>query len=73
MRVKRESAEEMDEVARLLALQIRLTVGSQSQAIVELERAGLRPSRIADLLGTSVGTVNVTLQRSRKTKNREGA
>jgi hypothetical protein len=58
-----------DEVARLLALQIRLSVGNQARAIVELSKAGIRPSRIADLLGTSPGTVNVALQRSKKSKD----
>lgn len=58
-----------DEVARLLALQIRLSVGNQARAIVELSRAGIRPSRIAELLGTSPGTVNAALQRSKKSKD----
>jgi hypothetical protein len=58
-----------DEIARLLALQIRLSVGNQARAITELNKAGIRPSRIADLLGTSPGTVNVALQRSKKSKD----
>jgi DNA-directed RNA polymerase specialized sigma24 family protein len=57
---------EPDEVARLLALWIKLQLGNQAAAIVELGRAGFGPTRIAELLGTTVGTVNVTLQRSRK-------
>lgn len=57
-----------DEVARLLTLQMRLSLGSQARTILELSKAGFRPTRIAELVGTSVGTVNVALQRGRKAK-----
>lgn len=65
----RSDEDSADEVARLLALQIRLSVGNQARAIVELSKAGIRPLRIAELLGTSLGTVNVALQRSKKSKD----
>ena len=55
-----------DEVARLLAIQLRLQLGSQSACITELSRAGFGPKRIADLLGTTPNTVNVTLQKAKK-------
>jgi len=53
-------------VARLLAIQLRLQLGSQSACIAELNRAGFGPTRIAELLGTTPNTVNVTLQKAKK-------
>lgn len=55
-----------EETVRLLATLIRLQTESQAEAIVELDRAGIGSTRIADLLGTSKGTANVAIQRSRK-------
>ena len=49
-----------DEVARLLAIQIRLQVENQAQAIRAMKDAGLSNSRIAQLLGTSPATVRNT-------------
>jgi hypothetical protein len=54
-----------DEIVRLLAIQVRSQFESQADAIRELSRSGFRPSRIADLLGTTAGTVNVTLAKSK--------
>jgi DNA-directed RNA polymerase specialized sigma24 family protein len=54
-----------EETVRLLATLIRMQCDSQSEAIVELGRAGLGASRIAELLGTSAGTVGVALQRAK--------
>lgn len=56
----------LDDIARLLAVQVRSIFESQSEAIVEMHRAGLAPSRIAELLGTSRGTVNVSVSRAKK-------
>ena len=54
---------------RLMALDIRLRFDSQADAIRELhETAGFGPARIAELLGTTPGTVNVTLARSKGRK-----
>jgi DNA-directed RNA polymerase specialized sigma24 family protein len=55
-----------EEIARLLAIQLRLQLGSQSEAIQELNKVGFGPSRIADLLGTTSNTVNVTIQKAKK-------
>lgn len=56
-----------EEIVRLLALDIRLHFESQADAIRELhETAGFGPARIAELLGTTAGTVNVTLARAKK-------
>jgi hypothetical protein len=58
-----------EEIVRLLALQTRLQFESQAEAIREFSKAGFGPARIADLLGTTPGTVNVTLA---KAKSRKG-
>jgi predicted transcriptional regulator len=62
-----------DEVARLLALLIRLQVKSQSQAIVELDHVGFGAKRIAEFLGTTPNTVSVALQKKRARKSAPGA
>jgi hypothetical protein len=59
-----------EELARLIALQLRLQLGSQAACINELSRVGFGPKRIADLLGTTANTVNVTLQKAKKSKER---
>ena len=56
----------LDEVVRLLALLIRRGSDTQTEAIIEMSRAGFKPSRIADLLGTTANTASVTVQRARK-------
>lgn len=55
-----------EELVRLKVIELRQRVGSQTEAIIELRDAGFAPSRIADLLGTSSNTVNVTLQKAKK-------
>jgi DNA-directed RNA polymerase specialized sigma24 family protein len=55
-----------EEIARLLATLVRLQVENQTQAIIELGRAGFGPARIGALLGTSADTAKVTLARARK-------
>jgi len=57
-----------EEIVRLLAIQLRRDSKSQTEAIVELGRAGFAPTRIADLLGTTSNTVNVALAKERKRK-----
>lgn len=60
------SDDTLDEVARLLAVLIRLQTSSQAEAIREMSKSGVGPSRIAELLGTTSNTVNVTLVKSRR-------
>ena len=55
-----------EETVRLLAALLRQNAESQSDAILELSRAGFGPTRISELLGTTVGTTKVAIQRSRK-------
>jgi len=58
-----------DEIVRLLVMQLRGTrLESQAEAIRELGHAGFPPARIADLLDTSRGTVDVTLARAKRKK-----
>jgi len=66
----RGEAEANDEVARLLATLIRLQTDSQAEAIAELHRSGIGPSRIAELFGTSAGTVNVAIRRTKTAHKR---
>ncbi len=56
-----------EELVRLQVINLRRRLGSQTEAIVELRQAGFGPSRIAELLGTTANTVNVTLQKAKKT------
>jgi DNA-directed RNA polymerase specialized sigma24 family protein len=60
--------EPQEELVRLVAMQIRLQLDNQSVAIQELSKAGFGPSRIAELVGTTPGTVNVTLAKAKKRK-----
>ena len=55
-----------DEVARLLAVLIRMQSPTQTDAIRELGKVGLGPKRIAELLGTTANTVGVTLAKARR-------
>jgi DNA-binding NarL/FixJ family response regulator len=56
----------LDEIARLLATQIRLSLPNQTAAILELNRAGLSNQRIAELLGTSAATAKTTVAKAKK-------
>jgi DNA-binding CsgD family transcriptional regulator len=55
-----------DETNRLLVALIRKHTENQTETILELSRAGIGASRIADLLGTTPGTVNVALARAKR-------
>lgn len=57
----------LEELVRLMALDLRLRMQSQGKVIQELNRAGFGPSRIAELIGTTPNTVNVTIQKAKKT------
>jgi DNA-directed RNA polymerase specialized sigma24 family protein len=62
-----------DEIVRLLIMQMRgTTFATQADAIRELGEAGFPPARIAELLRTSRGTVDVTLARAKRKKRGEG-
>ena len=61
-----------DEVTRLLALMLRHQLGDPTEAILELGRAGFSPKRIAELLGTTTNTANVTLQKAKARAKTQG-
>jgi hypothetical protein len=58
----------IEEVVRLLAIQLRRDAESQTEAIEEMSRAGFGPTRIAELLGTTSNTVNVAISTAKKRK-----
>jgi hypothetical protein len=53
-----------DELVRLIALQLKYAI-PQSVLIHDMTKSGIGPTRIADLLGTTPGTVNMTKRRKR--------
>lgn len=59
------SRDPQEEIVALLAIQLRLSLGSQTAAVVEMSKAGFPTSRIAELLGTTPNVVNVTLQKKK--------
>lgn len=56
----------LDELVRLITIQLRRGSTSQASLAQELSRAGFKPSRIAELLGTTAATVSKDLDRARK-------
>jgi DNA-directed RNA polymerase specialized sigma24 family protein len=58
----------LEEVVRLLAIQLRRETESQAEAIEEMSHAGFGPKRIAELLGTTPNTVNVAISTAKKRK-----
>jgi hypothetical protein len=55
----------LDEVAKLLALLVRLQVGNQTQTILEFHKLGIAPTRIAELVGTTPATARVTVSQNK--------
>ncbi len=55
-----------EEIARLLALQIRLQVENQTEAILALSKAGFSPPRITQLLGLSQDTARATIHQVKR-------
>ncbi len=58
----------LDEAVRLIALQTRLQMETQNEAIIALADVGIGPKRIAELLGTTPNTVNVTISKARRAR-----
>jgi DNA-directed RNA polymerase specialized sigma24 family protein len=59
-----------EELVRLTVVQLRRSAKNQTEVVVELDRAGFGPTRIAELLGTSANAVNVTLNKAKKRESR---
>lgn len=55
----------LEDIARLLALQIRLQVENQTEAILALNKAGFSPPRITQLLGLSQDTARATINQAK--------
>lgn len=61
----------LDELVRLQTRAVRKSLPSQTDAILELNESGFGPKRISELLGTSYGTVSVTLAKAKKRKRKK--
>lgn len=67
---KRDSLDPIDEVARLLALNLKRERGLQ-EVIVELDSVGIKQARIAELLSTTGGYVSVALTRAKEAEKKK--
>lgn len=54
-----------EELVRLMVLQLRRTAKTQTEMIVELDKAGFGQTRIGELLGTTANTVSVALAKAK--------
>lgn len=60
-----------EELVRLQILHLRREFPNQKDLILELTRAGFKPSRIAELIGTTANTVSVTLVQAKNAEKRK--
>ncbi len=60
----------LDILIRLQAAALTATMSSSKDKILFLGSAGLRPTLIAEILGTTANHVNVTLSKERKPKGK---
>jgi hypothetical protein len=60
-------SEKLDILIKLQATALTAHMESSKEKIVFLSRAGLRPTLIAEIVGTTANHVNVTLSGARKT------
>lgn len=56
----------LEELVRLKVLELRRMTETQTELILELSKVGFGNTRIAELLGTTPNTVNVTVQKAKK-------
>jgi hypothetical protein len=63
-----EISEKLDILIKLQAAALTASMPSAKDKIVFLAQAGLRPTLIAEVLGTTTNHVNVTLSKGRKPK-----
>lgn len=66
--VAEQTIEPNEKIARLLAMLLTKEVKKDSEKIPLLRSAGFDTSQIADILGTTEGTVRVAHHRARKKK-----
>jgi hypothetical protein len=62
-----EVSEKLDILIKLQAAALTTQMESTKEKIVFLSKVGLRPTLIADIVGTTTNHVNVTLSNARKT------
>ena len=68
-----EISEKLDVLIKLQAAALTATMESSKDKILFLSKAGLRPTLIAEIVGTTPNHVNVTLSTARKTgKSKRG-
>jgi hypothetical protein len=67
-----EVSEKLDILIKLQAAALTAQMESTKDKIVFLSRAGLRPTLIADIVGTTTNHVNVTLSNARKSSKSKG-
>ena len=63
-------AAKLDILIKLQAAALTASMPSSKDKILFLDAAGLRPTLIAEILGTTANTVNVTLSKGRKSKGK---
>ena len=61
-----EVSEKLDILIKLQAAALTAQMESTKDKIIFLSKAGLRPTLIADIVGTTTNHVNVTLSNARK-------
>lgn len=60
----------LDILIKLQAAALTASMASSKEKIIFLDSAGLRPTLIAEILGTTANHVSVTLSKDRKPKAR---
>jgi hypothetical protein len=65
-----EIGEKLDTLIKLQAAALTSKMESSKEKIVFLDNAGLRPTLIAEIIGTTANHVNVTLSGARKAKKK---
>ncbi len=68
--IQRDILHELKTIKRLLACSL-LTGDTQTKQISELDSIGLQPKEIAEILHTTANTVNVALNRLRKSRQKK--
>jgi hypothetical protein len=64
-----EISEKLDVLIKLQAIALTAAMESSREKILFLSKAGLRPTLIAEIIGTTTNHVNVTLSTARKTSS----
>ena len=65
-----ESTDHGDELVRLKVLELKCSIESQTDLILELKGVGFENPRIADLLGTTTDTVGASIRQAKKRKKK---